>query len=81
MLTWGRTHFASKSATAELIYDVEADGVPPHFSKTCQYETRNMFANKMTPYGLLVKSCIVAHVTVAVQNPPAVLHYCADTCA
>ena len=80
LLELGRQHYASKSAMAHLLDAVKMDGPPPASSRNTQYRRRKAFCNNKNTHGSLVCKFLVAGVTVAVQNPAAMLHHCAMTC-
>ena len=80
LLRLGRKHYASQSAIAHLLHTVEKDGAPTCFSRHAQYLSRKRFARTQTPHGTLVCTMTIGPLTVAVQNPAAMLHYCVDKC-
>ena len=76
--------FVPQAAFSEIMDTIDAHGVPEPHSRRSQYRAKKFAASRTTPYGMLVEPfsvpCIDGDVTVAVQNPLAMLHVaCSDS--
>ena len=81
LLRLGRRSFATQSAISELCRAVETDGLPKFYSRKAQSTTMTKFTNQQTPYGPLLTTLVVCGVTLAVQCPGPMVHYCAAHCS
>ena len=80
VLRLGRRSFATQSAISELCRAVETDGLPMFYSRKAQFNSMKKFTNQQTPYGPLMATFVVCGVTLAVQCPGPMIHYCAAHC-
>ena len=76
----GKKSFVSQAGISSLCDAVERDGLPQACSRGTQQRARKTVCNTMTPYGRLVERERVVltdgtEMTLAFQNPLAILHY------
>ena len=81
VLRLGRRSFATQSAISELCRAVETDGLPEFYSRKAQSGAIKKFASQQTPYGPLMATFVGCGVTLAVQCPGPMMHYCAAHCS
>ena len=81
ILRLGRRSFATQSAISELCRAVQKDGMPEFHSRKAQSTALARFTNRRTPYGPLLETTVVGCVTLAVQCPGPMVHYCAAHCS
>jgi hypothetical protein len=79
----GKESFVTQSGIHKLLRTVEQDGIPPAYSPATQYRARKTTCSERTPYGRLVESVVVpderANITLAIQNPLAMLYKMASS--
>ena len=80
ILALGRKHFATASAIESIIQAVKKDGVPEHASRRTRARMRHDTCSANRRYGALVRTLLIAGITVAVQSPAAMLDYCNAHC-
>ena len=80
LLELGRKHFASGRAIDHLLSAVKEDGLPTAISRGTLYRKRKNFCQRSASYGALVCSLVVGNITVAIQNPAAMLDHCTQHC-
>ena len=83
LVSCGRSSYVSKSGIEKLLREVRDGGVPEAFSRTPQHRARKDVVLQPTVYGKLVEprelrnqDGTVCH--VGIQNPLAMLAYCAE---
>ena len=80
ILALGRKHFATASAIESIIQAVKKDGVPEHASRRTRTRRRHDVCSANARYGALVRTHLIAGITVGVQSPAAMLDYCNTHC-
>ena len=80
VLRLGRRSCATQRGIPELCRAVETDGIPECNSRKAQSNSMTKFTNQQTPYGPLMATFVVCGVTLAVQCPGPMIHYCAAHC-